>query len=71
MIQVILGLVTIVTVGGTLANLVQCSPMRKIWDHDVDGFCINITTAVLTVSALSLVTDVVILALPMSHIWGE
>lgn len=47
----------------------QCTPRAKIWEPWVQGTCINIFLTQLCVSIPSILCDVVILFLPLPHVW--
>lgn len=51
------------------ACIFQCIPIDAFWDATIEGKCIN-STAVLEVSGiLNIVTDVIILAIPVPLVW--
>ncbi|KAI9783008.1 MAG: hypothetical protein M1816_001622 [Peltula sp. TS41687] len=53
-----------------IGTIFACTPRRKIWDMSVQGgHCIDIKTMQVTVAALNVVTDVLILLLPMPLVW--
>jgi len=49
--------------------LFACVPRRSIWDRTVSGKCINVSVALVAASAINLVSDLSILALPLLGIW--
>lgn len=51
-----------------LGVVLQCVPLRAVWDPLVAGHCMNFNTFVLVVSIIDLLLDVCILCLPMSVI---
>jgi hypothetical protein len=65
--------VLIVTVGyttsGFLAWAYSCSPIEKAWDRTVIGTCVDSSSGVLARSVLNVVTDIVILLLPIWLLW--
>ncbi|KXL44431.1 MAG: hypothetical protein FE78DRAFT_71750 [Acidomyces sp. 'richmondensis'] len=48
---------------------VQCVPIAKYWDPSVPGTCINITAFFYSTNVFTIVTDGIILALPVSTLW--
>lgn len=53
-----------------LATLLECIPTAKIWEPErKDGRCININVAYTATGAINVVSDLLILLLPMLAIW--
>ncbi|KAL8823589.1 MAG: hypothetical protein Q9191_005722, partial [Dirinaria sp. TL-2023a] len=52
------------------AKAAVCVPLRKLWYPETKGHCINNTAALLTDCAVSIISDLVILILPMSRVWA-
>lgn len=48
----------------------SCSPHAKIWTPSLPGKCFNTKAFFVTNASLNLASDIVILALPQSSIWG-
>ncbi|KAH8666212.1 hypothetical protein BGZ61DRAFT_365547 [Ilyonectria robusta] len=57
------------TLACTLAVLLQCRPMTKMWEPWLQGTCINTFVMQLVVSFLNILIDSSILLLPMPQIW--
>jgi hypothetical protein len=53
-----------------LVGLFQCSPVRKAWNVSLQGKCIDLSVFFVTQRATNLLTDVVLLALPVRAISG-
>lgn len=49
---------------------VQCRPLQFIWNHSLDGVCIDTWTFYIAGSAPSVVTDFAILILPLPAVWN-
>ncbi|MCJ1310742.1 hypothetical protein MMC25_004408 [Agyrium rufum] len=56
-------------IGGTLATAFQCNPASAFWNGDNNSKCLSGTTLFDAVLSLNILTDVVILALPLRMIW--
>ena len=55
----------------TLATIFQCRPVSAFWDRTVQGAeCINLSRFELVSGVLNLLTDVLILCLPLPMVWG-
>lgn len=48
----------------------QCRPVRKAWDVSVPGSCFEVTKLWLGNAVPNIVTDLVIIALPLPLIWN-
>ena len=46
-------------------DVVQCVPIRSQWDPNVKGKCIDFGTCILAIGIANIVTDIMILILPM------
>lgn len=57
------------TLACTMAVLLQCRPMKKMWEPWREGTCINTFVMQLVVSFLNILIDSSILLLPMPQIW--
>ncbi len=49
--------------------LFQCTPVEKFWNFEIPGHCIKILTFFRAETTFNLVTNVVILLLPMPMVW--
>ena len=57
------------TVAQFLADVLQCVPLDKLWDPTVAGACINFESVIISGGILNIVTDFMILTLPMPLVW--
>lgn len=64
------GLVLAWAIASTIVLFTLCVPFSKYWDPTVEGHCLNFTTVRLCNSIATIVTDVMILCLPVPQIWG-
>ncbi|RAK96806.1 uncharacterized protein BO80DRAFT_216639 [Aspergillus ibericus CBS 121593] len=55
--------------GSTLQVFLICHPFAKNWNATQPGHCASMNVAFSTIGAFNLVTDVLIMALPVHHIW--
>ncbi|KAI1371033.1 hypothetical protein F4677DRAFT_436566 [Hypoxylon crocopeplum] len=49
-----------------LAFIFNCMPQEKIWHPNTDGRCINSNASIIATSAINVVSDLTILALPLA-----
>lgn len=54
----------------TCVEIWECTPRTKIWDPMVPGHCVNINTAFVATAAVNVVSDLLILALPICNVWN-
>ena len=55
----------------TLAFIFQCRPVAAFWDHTIQrAKCIDLPLFTVVSGVLNLMTDVLILCLPMPMVWG-
>ncbi len=47
----------------------QCNPRAKFWEPTLPGHCINIEVVDIVTAAINVVSDVVLLLLPITCIW--
>ena len=69
-IQGLLLLLLLYYIASIGAKAAICIPLQKLWNPTLDGHCINNTVFFLTDCAVSIVSDVTILLLPMPLIWN-
>lgn len=50
-------------------SLFQCTPLEKLWNPTLPGHCINFLGAIIGNAVPNIVTDILILALPMPLLW--
>ena len=48
-----------------IALLLQCKPFSKIWESNVNGKCIDLSKLWMVMGSLNVLTDLVLLALPL------
>ena len=53
----------------TIVKIFECTPRHKIWEKNVDGYCININIPILVTSAINVASDFMILFLPIICVW--
>ncbi|KAK0732108.1 GPCR, PTH11-type, partial [Lasiosphaeris hirsuta] len=53
-----------------VTSVMQCTPVAKAWDADLDGACIQVAKFFIFNGAVALATDVIVLMLPLPLIWG-
>lgn len=54
---------------GTLVKIFQCSPRAKAWDKSIPGHCLGVDVPILVAAAINVVSDCLILLLPMVSVW--
>lgn len=52
------------------ASIFTCVPVYKYWDRSVEGFCNNEALQYLVTSGLTILTDVLVLVIPVKIVWG-
>jgi hypothetical protein len=52
-------------ISADLVSIFQCTPVERLWDKTKEGTCVNFGVFALVTAALNVVTDLVILALPV------
>lgn len=56
--------------GVCLIGGVACIPLEKLWNPAIPGGCIDLAKFYYGLQIPNIVTDAVILALPMKHVWN-
>ncbi|KAJ5889048.1 hypothetical protein N7495_009089 [Penicillium taxi] len=51
-------------------SVFQCRPISKAWNNDLPGTCINLKDSFIGNAVPNIVTDILILALPVQIVWG-
>ncbi|KAF6235596.1 hypothetical protein HO173_006279 [Letharia columbiana] len=63
-----------IVVGTALAqvplDIVPCMPIASQWDRNVKGKCIDLGAAILGIAISNIITDVILLTLPMPLLWN-
>ena len=66
----LLALTMSTTVAFTLATIWQCKPIAAFWDHNIPGsHCVDNHSFWLSFSIINIITDVLILVLPMQQVF--
>ncbi|KAL1794317.1 hypothetical protein ACET3X_007738 [Alternaria dauci] len=52
-----------------LVTVFQCRPVRGVWDFTVEPTCLDFVTYLYASSAVNVATDLLLLVLPLSHLW--
>ena len=51
------------------AAILQCMPIASTWDPEIKGYCINTDIGATVIATLNVLTDFIILILPMPILW--
>ncbi|KAK0747043.1 hypothetical protein B0T18DRAFT_326855 [Schizothecium vesticola] len=54
----------------TVTSIVQCTPVALAWDASVDGHCIDLPKFFIFNGVVALLTDLLVLVLPLPLVWG-
>ena len=52
-----------------LLTVFYCTPVEALWDHRIEAKCINFDQALIILSSLNIVTDILIICLPVTQLW--
>ena len=52
-----------------LVSCLQCQPMAAIWDESVEGSCIDDGAFLVATGVMNMITDLILLVLPLPVIW--
>ena len=52
-----------------LLGILQCSPVRKLWEPSVHGVCLNVTITGIVPGAINAATDFFVVLLPIPLIY--
>lgn len=63
-------LVLVWALAATISLFLLCIPLAKYWDTTIPGHCMEYAPVRLANSLATIVTDVLILCLPIPQIWG-
>lgn len=55
-------------VSSVFTTVFQCTPISKFWDKNVSGFCINVKLNWYSTAAFSMISNLVIIALPLREL---
>ncbi|KAF9884169.1 hypothetical protein FE257_002227 [Aspergillus nanangensis] len=68
-IQLLIWVNLLFYLSNTIVKIVQCTPRSKIWDKDTPGHCVNINSLILGASIFNVVSDFLILLMPIACVW--
>lgn len=51
-------------------SIFQCVPIKAIWDSMINAKCIDLAAEITVMSIMSIITDVIVLVLPIRPVWG-
>jgi ABC-type uncharacterized transport system permease subunit len=51
------------------ACIFQCRPVKKAWNPQVEGFCINLKGSFIANAISNILTDIAVLTLPIRQVW--
>ncbi|PWY86157.1 hypothetical protein BO70DRAFT_386434 [Aspergillus heteromorphus CBS 117.55] len=68
-IQLIIALNLLFYFADTVVKICECTPRARIWDKDVPGHCININIPILVTSIVNVVSDIIMLLMPILCVW--
>ncbi|KAE8373466.1 hypothetical protein BDV26DRAFT_67304 [Aspergillus bertholletiae] len=69
LIQLLIWLNFLFYFADTILKIFECTPRSKIWDEHVPGHCININGPILAASIFNVISDFLILLLPIICVW--
>lgn len=69
-VQIVGGIVILWAVCGILAGCFNCIPTEKLWYPDLPGGCMNLPKFYYGLQIPNIVTDAIILVMPMQVVWG-
>lgn len=69
-IKILIFVLAVFYTASTLLKIFICIPVRKVWTPALPGTCFHMQTVYIANCIASIVSDFVILILPMSSIWG-
>lgn len=68
--HLVMGIVVTYGIAGVVATIFQCIPIAGSWDKSIDARCINSDSFWIAYAVLNILTDVMVLALPVPSIMG-
>lgn len=57
------------SITAVMTNIFQCVPVQSNWDTSITPHCVNLGLELVIVSSVNVLTDAIILCLPMPFIW--
>lgn len=64
-VYVVMAYVLLYAAASIIATIFECSPVARVWDHSVEGTCIDLTGFWYANAAANIIGDFAILFLPM------
>lgn len=64
-----IAVVTATAIGSVTASIFQCTPVRKAWDSDIAGSCIDVNALFFANAGLDIFQDAFIYILPMRMLY--
>ncbi|KAL4942729.1 hypothetical protein BDV06DRAFT_211620 [Aspergillus oleicola] len=61
-------IIVINTVVGLVLSSTICRPIQRLWDPAIPGSCLNINSVIRSARIVNIITDVVMLVLPVPHV---
>lgn len=58
------------SVASIFADVFQCVPTNSIWEREKAKFCINYPALIISTGVINVLTDIILLALPIPILWG-
>ena len=72
--DVVFWIITFVILANNIAeiflSIFQCNPVHKAWDVEVPGSCVNILLAACIPGSINVITDLVVVLVPVPMIWN-
>lgn len=65
-----LGFLLVYGLWAVLSGYLNCIPVAKFWDDTIDGYCIDMESLWLSNAIVHIVTDIIILAMPMPALYS-
>lgn len=53
-----------------ITTIFQCRPVKKVWDQTTQGDCIDIRKVWIVMASMNVLTDFLLLCLPLPQLWG-
>ena len=57
------------SIAAAAVNLFQCVPVESVWNPAIKSRCVNLGADLIALSSINVVTDFLILCLPMPQLW--
>jgi len=69
-IYCIIAVVGLYAVSSIVATIAECVPTARVWDHHVEGKCIDLTKFWYANASVNIIGDFVIFLVPMPLVWN-